>query len=70
MKARQGGNDVTMLLVEVLESSIFVEDIHALSLAEYHANWAIFKYQSCFALKEDAHLLVQRKLDNLLSRLT
>jgi len=53
MKAGQGRNDVAVLLIEMLESRIFTEDIHALALAENDADGAVLKHQPCLSLQEN-----------------
>lgn len=70
VKAWQRGNDVPVLLVQVLESGIFMKDVHALALAEDDPDWAVLEYQPCLAFREDTHLFVQHQLNNLLFRLT
>ena len=59
-----------MLAVEVLKRGVLLENIHALSLAEDHADGAVFKHQPRFSFKEYAHLLVQHQLNQVLFRLT
>ncbi len=66
MKARQGGNDVPMLRVEVLESGIIPKDVHPLPLREYDPDRAILKHQPRLAFEEHTHLLVQTQLDKIL----
>jgi len=66
MEARQGGDDVAVLLVEMLEGGIFMEDIHALPLAEDHADRAVLKHQPRFSSEENTHLLVQPQLNKVL----
>jgi len=43
----------------MLESGIFVEDIHTLPLREDHSNGTVLEDQSGFALQHNAHLLVE-----------
>jgi hypothetical protein len=45
VKTWESSDDVAVLLVEVLESRILAEDIHALPLTEYHANRAVLENQ-------------------------
>jgi hypothetical protein len=66
VEARQRGDDVAVLLIEVLESGIFVEDIHALPLTEDHADRTVLKHQPGFPLQKDRHLLVQPQLNKVL----
>jgi hypothetical protein len=58
VEARQRGDDVTVLLVEVLEGGIFVENVHALPLREDHPDGAVLEYQPRFPLQKDRHLLI------------
>src|SRR5690606_27442544 len=48
VEARQGGDDVAVLLVQVLESGILTEGIHALPLAEDHPDRAVLEDHPCF----------------------
>ena len=66
MKARQGGDDVAVLLVQMLERRILVENIHALPLRKNHPDGAVLKYQPRFTLQKDGHLLVQTQLNKML----
>jgi hypothetical protein len=59
VETRQRGDDVTVLLVEMLEGGIFVEDIHALPLREDHPDRAVLEHQPRFPLQKDRHLLMQ-----------
>ena len=65
MEARQGGDNVAVLLIEMLEGRIFVEDIHALSLRKDHADRAVLEYQPRLSSEKDAHLLVQTQLNKV-----
>ena len=53
MKARQRGDDVEMMLVQVLEGGILPEDVHALSLRENDADGAVLEDQPRFAIEEN-----------------
>lgn len=66
MEARQRSDDVTVLLVEMLEGRILVKDIHPLPLRKDDANGAVLEHQPRFTRKEDAHLLVQPQLNKVL----
>lgn len=55
------GDDVAVLLIEVGESSVIAEHVHALALAEDHANWAVFEDEARFALQKNAHLLIDHE---------
>lgn len=66
VEARQRGDNVAVLLIEMLKSSIFVEDIHALPLAEDHADGAVLEHQPRLTSEENAHLLVQPQLNKVL----
>ena len=59
MEARQRGDDVAVLLVQMLEGGILAEDIHALPLAEKTTRIGQFSNTSrAFPCQEDAHLLI------------
>lgn len=66
MEARQRGDDVAVLLVEVLEGCVLVEDIHPLPLAEDYPDRAVLEHQPGFPLQKDGHLLVQTQLNKTL----
>src|SRR5690606_36960630 len=66
VKTRQRGDDVAVLLVEMLESGIFMEDVHALPLREDHPDRAVLEHQPRLALQKDRHLLVQTQLNKML----
>jgi type II secretory pathway predicted ATPase ExeA len=66
VEARQRGDDVAVLLVQVLESRVLVEDVHALPLRKDHTDRAVLEYQPRFTSQEDAHLLVQPQLNKML----
>ncbi len=59
VEARQRGDNVAVLLIEMLERSIFVEHIHALPLRKDHPDGAVLEHQPCLSSEEYAHLLVQ-----------
>ncbi|MCA0455410.1 MAG: hypothetical protein LCI00_15640 [Chloroflexi bacterium] len=59
MKPGKSSNDVPMLLVEMLESSILMENIHALPLRKNYSDRAVFEDQTGFPIQHDAHLLVE-----------
>ena len=61
VKARQRGNDVAVLLIEMLKSSIVAEDIHALPLREDHADRTVLEDQSRFAFEKNRHLLIDHQ---------
>ncbi len=65
MEAGQGSEDVPVLLVEVLEGSVLLEDVHPLPLGENHPDRAVLKDQPRFPFKEDGHLLVKSQLDKV-----
>jgi len=44
VEARQRSDNVTVLLIEMLEGRIFVEEIHALPLAEDHPNGTVLEH--------------------------
>ena len=69
MEARQRGDDVAVLLVEMLEGGIFMENIHALPLRKDHADRTVLEHQPRFTGEENAHLLVQTQLDEVLRQL-
>ena len=58
MEARQSGDDVAVLLVEMLEGGVLAEDVHPLPLAEHDPDRAVLKDQPCLAGEEYGHLLV------------
>mgnify|MGYP007080362437 CR=1 FL=1 len=60
VEARQRSDDVAVLLVEVLESGIFMENIHALPLAEYHPNRTVLEYQARLSSEKNTHLLMKQ----------
>ena len=62
----QRGDDVAVLLVQVLESRVLVEDVHALPLTEHHPDRAVLKHQTGFSSEENTHLLVQPQLNKVL----
>ena len=66
MEARQGSDDVAVLLVEMLEGRVFVEYVHALALRKDHTDWAVLEHQPRLASEENAHLLVQPQLNKVL----
>lgn len=66
MKAGQRGDNVAVLLVEMLEGGILVEDIHPLTLRKDHADWAVLEHQPRLAREKDTHLLVQTQLNEML----
>lgn len=66
MKARQRGDDVAVLLVEMLEGGILVEHVHPLPLAENHPDRAVLEHQPRLPIEKDAHLLVQPQLNKVL----
>ncbi|MEZ4672235.1 MAG: hypothetical protein R3E39_30380 [Anaerolineae bacterium] len=66
VKARQGGDNVAVLLIEMLESGILMEDIHALPLRKDHPDRAVLEHQPRFPLQKDRHLLVQPQLNRVL----
>ena len=59
MEAGQRGDDVAVLLIEVLEGCVFMEDVHALTLRKDHADRAVLKHQPRLAIQKDRHLLVE-----------
>ncbi len=59
MEAGQRGDDVAVLLVEMLEGGVFMEDVHALPLREDHPDRAVLEDQASFFLQEHTHLLVE-----------
>ncbi|MBE2184465.1 MAG: hypothetical protein IAE89_13635 [Anaerolineae bacterium] len=65
VEARQRGDDVAVLLVEMLERGILMEDIHALPLREDDADGAVLEYQPCLPSEENTHLLVQPQLNKV-----
>jgi len=55
----RGGDDVAVLLIEMLEGGIFVEDIHALPLREDHADRTVLEHQPRLSSEKNTHLLVE-----------
>lgn len=66
VETRQRGDDIAVLLVEMLERRILVEHIHALPLRKDHADRTVLEHQSRFTCEENAHLLVQPQLNKVL----
>jgi hypothetical protein len=58
VEAGQGGDNLAVLLVQVLESGIIVEDVHPLPLVEDDPDRAVLEDQARFPLGKDAHLLI------------
>jgi len=59
VEARQIGDDLAVLVVEVLEGGILFEDVQPLALVEDHADGTVLEHQPRLAIEQDAHLLVQ-----------
>jgi len=51
------------------EGGIIAEDVHALSLAENHADRTVLEDQAGFPLQKDTHLLMEQSLDKTYARL-
>src|SRR5690554_3685947 len=54
LETRQAGDDVQVMLVEVLERGILAKDVHALPLREDDADRAVLEDQSRLAIQKDA----------------
>ena len=63
MEAGQRSDDVSMLLVEMLEGSVFLKHVHALPLVEDHPDWAVLEHQPGFSIQKYGHLLMNHPLD-------
>ena len=66
LETRQAGDDVQVMLVQVLEGRILAEDIHALPLREDDADRAVLEDQPRLPIQKDTHLLVQPQLNKML----
>jgi len=63
VKVRQIGDDLAVLVVEVLEGSVVLEDVQPLVLVEDHADGAVLEDQPRLTIEQDAHLLIHYQLN-------
>ena len=70
MEAWKLRDDVAVLLIEVGEGGIVAKDVHALPLAENHADGAVLEDEAGFPLKEDRHLLMKQQINQSYAPLT